>query len=77
MSDSSRRLLAWRSRHGEAVLVIDRDSGCLRLGGAILLLLLLLLLRQLARWELLRGAHGWRRLRQGTVLLLRHKLSLW
>lgn len=70
LSDGRRRLLTLRSRSGKAVLICDRESGCLRLRGAVLLLLLLLL-RQLARWELLRRAHGWRRLRQGTVLLLR------
>lgn len=78
LSDSSCRLLTLGSGSGKAVLICDREPRCLRLRGTVLmLLLLLLLLRELARWELLRCAHGRRRLRQGTVLLLRYKLTLW
>jgi hypothetical protein len=59
LSDRSRRLLTLRSGHGEGVLVTDRESGCLRLRGAVLLLLLLL-----------RGSCKLLRLKRDPVLLL-------
>lgn len=35
LSDGRRRLLTLRSGSGKAVLICDRESGCLRLRGAV------------------------------------------